>query len=202
MSILRHIQMLNKEIHSVTINEREEMTTENAVSLGLTAELYPVEKGYDNVWYLEGYAPKKPLDFAKNEKIAELKRKRDENEQDYFVYDGHRYNSDSTSCQRITNTVMVASAMGEAFKMDWTDYENNEVPMNAQGMFGLQQALMQHSLACHTQYRELKESVTKAKSVKKVESIEWTYITDGWVEDEVPVDNESSESAGTSTITN
>lgn len=32
-----------------------------------------VEQGYDNNWYLKGYAPQKPLEELKEEKIQELK---------------------------------------------------------------------------------------------------------------------------------
>lgn len=40
-------------------------------SIGMTE--MEVEQGYNGVWYVEGYAPQKPLDQLKQEKIQELK---------------------------------------------------------------------------------------------------------------------------------
>jgi hypothetical protein len=176
--MLKHIQIVNEKTKLVNVNIDDSMTAEKAVENGFSAELYEVEKSYDGCdWYLKGYAPQEPLEHAKSEKIAELKSERDRNEQDYFVYDGHKYDSDSISCQRITDTVLLANAIGDSFEIDWTDYDNEDVTLDKDDMNGLLAALASHSQACHAQYRTKKDAVNNAQTVEEVKSIVWEEIT-------------------------
>lgn len=119
----------------------------------------------------------KSLDEIKSEKIAELKSNRDRNEQDYFVYDGHRYDNDHNACLRIDGTVEAANVAGDDFEIDWTDYDNNEVTLDKAGLQGLVVARALHSQACHKQYREKKEAVNEALSAEEISAIVWEEIT-------------------------
>ena len=47
-----------------------------------------VEFGYDGKMYLKGYAPQKPLELLKEEKIQELKKARDEFKKTIFIKEG------------------------------------------------------------------------------------------------------------------
>lgn len=120
----------------------------------------------------------KTLDELKEYKIAELKTARDENEQDYFVYDGNKYNSDPISSQRITDTVLLANAVGDSFSIIWTDYNNIGRELDKAGINGLLVALATHSQACHTQYNLLKEQVTNAQTADEVAAVVWQDITE------------------------
>jgi len=116
------------------------------------------------------------LDELKEKKRNELKIARDENEQDYFIYDGNRYNSDQVSCTRITDTVLIANAVGDGFKIIWTDYDNVGHELNKDDMTGLLMALGQHSQACHYQYNALKEQIANATTEDEINAIVWTKI--------------------------
>ena len=120
----------------------------------------------------------KTLDELKTAKIAELKTARDANEQDYFVYDGNKYDSDPVSCQRITDTVLLANAVGDGFSIIWTDYDNIGRELDKDGINGLLVALATHSQACHTQYNLLKEQVANAQTADEVAAVVWQDITE------------------------
>lgn len=120
----------------------------------------------------------KSLDELKAAKIAELKAARDANEQDYFIYDGNKYDSDPVSCQRITDTVLLANAVGDSFSIIWTDYNNIGRELDKARINGLLVALATHSQACHTQYNLLKEQVTNAQTADEVAAIVWQDITE------------------------
>ena len=120
----------------------------------------------------------KTLDELKTNKIAELKTARDTNEQDYFIYDGNKYDSDPVSCQRITDTVLLANAVGDGFSIIWTDYDNIGRELDKAGINGLLVALATHSQACHTQYNLLKEQVINAQTADEVAAVVWQDITE------------------------
>jgi len=200
--MLRHVQIEEETKRVLAYNLVDGMDETTAVKSGLSAELYEIEQAYDGQWYLKGNAPKKPLDLAKTEKIAELKEARDKEEQDFFVYNEHRYNSDAVSCQRITDTVLLANAVGDSFSIVWTDYDNEHHTLNKDDMVGLLTALAMHSQACHYKYNELKEQVNTCKSVKKVEAIKWESTIDNSGEtDDNENNNETPVSAGVSEVT-
>ena len=116
------------------------------------------------------------LDELKANKTAELKAARDANEQDYFVFRGHKYDNDHNACLRIDGTVEAANVAGDDFEIDWTDYDNNEVTLDKAGLQGLVVARAKHSQACHKQYREKKEAVMEALSAEEIAAINWTTI--------------------------
>lgn len=70
-----------------------EDTKQCEVGLGTNVDFYKkmgmteldVEQGYDCGWYLKGYAPQKPLEELKAEKIAELKN----NKENYKINNGY-----------------------------------------------------------------------------------------------------------------
>ncbi len=73
----------------------DEKTKKVDVGLGTNEEFYKsigmiegkVEQGYDGAHYLKGYAPQKPLELLKQEKIQELKKVRDEFKKNIFIKD-------------------------------------------------------------------------------------------------------------------
>lgn len=74
----------------------DEKTKKVNVGLGTNTEFYKsigmiegeVEQGHDGGWYLKGYAPQKPLEELKEEKIEELKKVRDEFKKTIFIKEG------------------------------------------------------------------------------------------------------------------
>ena len=74
--IIKYAKITNEETKQceVGIGTNEEFYK----SIGMTPQ--EVEQAYNGIWYLSGYAPKKPiktLEELKAEKISELKVKRD-----------------------------------------------------------------------------------------------------------------------------
>lgn len=120
----------------------------------------------------------KTLDELKANKIAELKVNRDRNEQDYFVFRGHRYDNDHDACLRIDGTVEASRSADDSFEIEWTDYDDNEVVLDKTGLQGLVVARALHSQACHKQYREKKEQVNNATTADEVAAVVWQDITE------------------------
>lgn len=156
----------------------------NSLGWTITKDESEVEQGYDGNWYLLGYAPLKPLEELKSEKITELKTARDTEEQTYFTYDEHRYDSDSTSCQRIaiaSQNALTAKLAGTDFSIVWTDYDNNEVTLDSDGLIAMSGALATHSNAVHVYYGTKKsevEAITEDTTENRalIESITWDYV--------------------------
>lgn len=136
-----------------------------------------VELGFDGAYYLQGWAPKKPLDQAKTEQKAKLNSARDLAEQGGFEYLGKVFDSDPISCQRISCAAqalqVVPASEGTEPTITWTCQDNSTIDLNASELMGLVVALAAWSNSCHERATKLKAKVDQAYSVELVESITW-----------------------------
>ena len=65
-----------------------------------------VELGYDGKAYLKGYTPQKPLEELKEEKIQELKEKRDEYKKTIFIKDKNLLDLEDKSKYHFDNLIL------------------------------------------------------------------------------------------------
>ena len=83
----------------------DKKTKQCEVGLGTNVDFYKkigmteldVEQGYDGGWYLKGYAPQKPLEDLKKDKIQELKDKRDEYKKTIIINNYTLYEIDNSN---------------------------------------------------------------------------------------------------------
>lgn len=81
-------------------------------SLGYT-EIGEVEQGYDGAWYLQGYAPKQPIEEVKAKALAQAKAERADAVSKLTVtVDGMVFDADETSQNRMSRVVAGAQALG------------------------------------------------------------------------------------------
>lgn len=81
-------------------------------SLGYT-EIGEVEQGYDGAWYLQGYAPKQPIEEVKAKALAQAKAERAEAVSKITVeVDGMTFDGDETAQTRMGRTIAAAVALG------------------------------------------------------------------------------------------
>lgn len=69
--MLKYVQIAKEETKLVNVNDNDEMTSEEAVSLGLSEEKQEVEQAYDGSWYLKGFAPAEPEKTYAEKRLAE-----------------------------------------------------------------------------------------------------------------------------------
>ena len=67
--MLKYAQIINEQTKQCDVG----LGTDIKFFKSIGMEEMEVEQGYDNNWYLKGYAPKKTLEELKQEKIQELK---------------------------------------------------------------------------------------------------------------------------------
>ncbi|MBO4516736.1 hypothetical protein J5751_04900 [bacterium] len=91
--------IINEETKEVLIINQEE-----AKSLGY--EEMDVEFAYNNKAYVLGYAPEKPLELLKEEKIAELRKQRDIYKKKTYLKEGYTmWDFEPYSCYNYNNLV-------------------------------------------------------------------------------------------------
>lgn len=112
----------------------------------------------------------------KDQKWAEIKSARDTFEFGSFVHNGHEFDCNQISQQRIGQAAqgaMFAISVGAPFAQDWTLKDNSVVTFDAQQMIGVALAMGQHIGYAHTHSRQLRVAIEAATTVEDVEAINW-----------------------------
>ena len=140
-------------------------------SIGMTEQ--EVELGYNGLWYLKGYAPKRPLEELKKAKREEINQARDAEEQGGFSYMGKVFDSDQVSCIRMMGASQALANAPAETTITWTCQDNSTINLNGTEFAGLVVALATHSNTCHQKATELKAQIEKATSAEELEEIKW-----------------------------
>ena len=140
-------------------------------SIGMTEQ--EVELGYNGIWYLKGYAPKRPLEELKEAKREEINKARDAEEQGGFSYMGKVFDSDQVSCIRMMGASQALANAPAETTVTWTCQDNTTINLNGTEFDGLVVALATHSNTCHQKATELKAQIEKATSAEELEGIKW-----------------------------
>lgn len=114
-----------------------------------------------------------PLEYFKRHKIATLKMQRDKAEVEPIEYQGHSFDFDSKSYERITAAIYALDIPGAAPTINWTLADNGSTPVTANNLRGVIAAAAARSDALHTTYRALKAQVQAAETVDDVNDIVW-----------------------------
>ena len=84
-----------------------------------------VEFGYDGKAYLKGYTPQKPLEELKEEKISELKEKRDEYKKTIFIKDKNLLDLEDKSKYHFDNLILGLCGYTETDLIEYKTYISN-----------------------------------------------------------------------------
>ena len=112
------------------------------------------------------------LDDVKAAKIAELKSIRNAKELEPVMYNGHRFDFDKDSIDRL-NAATITMTIKKVTTINWTSADHEEIPMTMEDLQGVIAAGGMRSNELHGIYRELKEQVNKATTNEEVEAISW-----------------------------
>lgn len=117
------------------------------------------------------YVP--PLAEVQEQKIAELKAKRDEAEVEPIEYKGNLYDYDDKARDRINAAIIALDVQGEGASIEWTTAENTNATVTADDLRGVIATVAVRSNALHIKYRELKEQVLACTTNEEAEAITW-----------------------------
>lgn len=120
-------------------------------------------------WVLDAAAE---LEAAKANKLLEIDAARDKDLKAGFEYDGHVYDSDDKSIQRI-NAIVTMSIANPDYSTPYITKNNDIVQLDAQGIAGLGAAAAAHESGLIFKARGLKDQVLEAKNAAEVTAIKW-----------------------------
>ncbi len=144
----------------------------------------PKKEGYDIYWrggkweQIERPKPQEPepetLEGVRAKKILEFKARRDAEEVENIDYNGHPYDYDQKSRERIH---IARQALQDSGKPDasvvWTTADNNRMTLMVTDFAAINSLAARRSNALHVKYNVLKERVNAATSKSDVEKIKW-----------------------------
>ncbi|MGP1470951.1 MAG: DUF4376 domain-containing protein [Schwartzia sp. (in: firmicutes)] len=127
--------------------------------------------------YYECVALEITLDALKTEKLSEFKRRRDAEEVENITYNGHPYDYDQKSRERLHIARQALQDGGEAgASIVWTTADNERVTLTVADFAAINGLAAQRSNALHVRYNRLKERVNAAETAEDVGKIKWEGI--------------------------
>lgn len=69
--MLKYIQIADEETKLVNVNDNDDMTAEEAITLGLSEEKQEVEQAYNGDWYVAGHCPAEPEKTYSEKRLEE-----------------------------------------------------------------------------------------------------------------------------------
>jgi hypothetical protein len=118
--------------------------------------------------------PEKPLEEVKQEKIFDLKMKRDMEEVSLIEYNGHKFDYDDKARERML-IARTSLADNRVESISWTtaDTPEQNVNMTVADFAAINSLAAQRSNNLHIKYRGLKAQVEAAETKEAVEAIKW-----------------------------
>ena len=116
--------------------------------------------------------PAPALEEVKEQKIIELKRERDTRELLPIECNGHNFDFDQKSYERITAAIYALDLSGGTIA--WTTADNDTVTVSANDLRGVIACAAVRSNQLHVKYRQLRGQVDSALTNEDVESVVWT----------------------------
>lgn len=117
-------------------------------------------------------APLSELEVLKEEKRVLLKKTRDEKEMEPVEYNGHYFDFDQKSYDRITAAIF-ALRKTEGASIMWTTADNQSIAMTADDLENVISAAAVRSNILHITYRALAEQLDNAIFEEEVNAIAW-----------------------------
>ena len=116
--------------------------------------------------------PGPSLEEIKSQKIISLKKERDAREEAPVEYKEKLWDFDTKSRDRI-NAAATALEIGGVETITWTAYDDTSLELTAEDLKTIVAIAALRGDALHKTYRELRDAVTAAESIEKVDSIIW-----------------------------
>lgn len=107
------------------------------------------------------------------QKVAQFKINRDEEEVLPIEYNGNSFDYDDKARDRINAAIIALDEQGEGATIEWTTADNQDVTVSAADLRGVIAAVAVRSNALHIKYRQLKAQCEAAQTVEELAQIVW-----------------------------
>ena len=160
----------------------DEETKACQVGLGDNVEFYQslgfeemeVELGYDGGWYVLGYAPKKPLEAYKQEKLNELRLLKEE-KLSAFEYNGNIFqiNQDSKAniAGKVSEIILNQDTKSPVKSVSWIAKDNTTIQFTPEEFLAFFKAVVNHIETILFKNDELRADINKAESLEELNAI-------------------------------
>lgn len=113
-----------------------------------------------------------PLELFKERRIKRfLKEPRDKEEISPVTFNGHRWDIDEKSLQRINGAII---ALGENGTITWTSADDDDIEeVTAEVLRGVITAAAIRSNTLHVKYRQLRDIIEAATTIESVRAVSW-----------------------------
>ena len=165
--------------YAIIINEEAKACQ---VGLGDNVEFYQslgfeemeVEQAYDGDWYVLGYAPKKPLEAYKQEKLNALRVLKDEKLSE-FPYNGNIFqiNQDSkvNIAGKVSEIMLTKDTKSPIKNVSWIAKDNTIVQFTSEEFLAFSKAVANYIETILFKNGELRADINKAESLEKLNAI-------------------------------
>ena len=152
------------------------------VGLGDNVEFYQslgfeemeVEQAYDGNWYVLGYAPKKPLEAYKQEKLNELITLKYEKLSE-FSYNGNIFqiNQDSkvNIAGKVSEIILNQDTKSPVKSVSWIAKDNTIIQFTAEEFLAFSKAVANYIETILFKNGELRADINKAESLEELNAI-------------------------------
>ena len=147
--------------------------TEFYQSIGMTE--MEVEQAYDGGWYVLGYAPQKPLELYKQEKLNELRTLKHEKLSE-FSYNGNIFqiNQDSKAniAGKVSEIMLTKDTKSPIKNVSWVAKDNTIIQFTSEEFLAFSKAVVNYIETILFKNSELKADINKAESLEGLNAIE------------------------------
>lgn len=167
-----YAKIVNDETKAVVVGGGSD--TQYYQSIGFSE--MEVEMAWNGSYYLAGYAPLKPLEQDKKEKLRELQIVKSQKLKE-FSYKGRIYQIDESSKTNINGKIsaILLSQNTEApiQNVSWIAKDNTITEFSTADFLAFSQAVANHIESVLFKHDELRTRVNSASSIDEIKAIEW-----------------------------
>lgn len=135
-----------------------------------------IEQGHDGSYYLAGFAPQKPLEEAKAEKLAELNNAFETNSDNAHCLSslGFEIDADETANRNVTSLIVALEATGEE-TVPFCAYDNTFHNVTLAQLKTMQLEIIAHARTLYARKWALREAMAGAASLEELDAIKIVF---------------------------
>lgn len=133
-----------------------------------------IEQGYDGVWYEKGYAPTKPLEQAKSEKLQELKKAFQNTRETAHCMCALGFEVDANEDAN-TNIVGLITVMKEGETTMFRAYDNSFHEVSREDLITIRNNIIKNSQFLYQMKWGMESRINNAISEEELNSLVWNY---------------------------
>ncbi|MDD4556986.1 MAG: DUF4376 domain-containing protein [Alphaproteobacteria bacterium] len=141
-----------------------------AYYLGIGFAYEEVEQAYNGNWYLKGYAPLKPLEELKAEKLSEIKQAFNNEQESGYITSSLGFEVDAT---RRSKDDVESLLYVNVFPVQFRDYNNEFHELTKEQAEVLKREIITYGLSIYQKKWTLEEAIKNVTTIEEVEEVKW-----------------------------